>query len=166
MALQFNRFTKVATLPLADGRTLTVQSLYDQFREFEEEPNNLDLDTMIAGGGKDDLGTGEFTVPTVTLRDGWRLAFEDGAGPVQELAVVSGGNLVATLPNLTVQFPIAETTFVSGFIAQATTGALVEGSGITAANVWDYTGPYIAGSIGAYITKQLLSIAKFFQIVK
>ena len=166
MPLQFNRFTKVATLPAVDGRTITVQSIYDQFRDYEDEPHSLDLNTMISAGGKDDLGTGEFTVPTVTLQDGWRVAFEDGAGPAQELAIVSGGNLVARLPNLTVQFPIAETTFVSGFIAQATTGALIEGSGIQASDVWDYSGPYVAGRIGAYITKQLLSIAKFFQIVK
>jgi hypothetical protein len=166
MPLEFNRATKIAELPTADGRTITIQSVYDQFKDFEDEPRNMDLNRMVRAGGKDNLEGGSQTIVTCTLLDGWRLAFQAGGGPAQEIATVTAGNLVALLPNLTSQFPISQTAFVSGFIVQATTGALVEGSGITAANVWDYSGPYLAGSIGAYITKQLLSIAKFFQIVK
>lgn len=167
MPLQFNRFTKIATLPIVDGRTITVQDLYNQFIDFQDEPGNMDLNQMITAGGKDDIsGDGsQLTVITATLLDGWRLAFEAGAGPGQEVGTVTGGNLVALLPNGDSQFPIAQTAFVSGFIAQATTGALIEGSDApTAQEIWDYTGPFAVGGIGAYIKSKLLTTAKALQI--
>lgn len=170
MPLQFNRVTRIATLPEADGRTITIQSIYDQFVDFQDEPENMNLPQTITAGGKDDLGTGEFTVVTATLLDGWRLAFEAAPGPTQVLGTVTGGNFVArfttTTPNDTVQFPIAPTAFISGFIAQATTGALVPGSGISASDVWDYSGPYVAGSIGEFVTRKLLTMVKFLQATK
>lgn len=155
---------------MADGRTITIQDIYDQIVDFQDEPGNLDLPQMLRAGGKDDLGTGEFTVVTLTLLDGWRLAFEAAPGPAQVLGTVTGGNFVArfttTTPNDTVQFPIAPTAFISGFIAQATTGALVQGSGLQAADVWDYAGPYTLGSIGHFIINRLLTTIQFLKFWK
>lgn len=166
MPLQFNRATKIATLPLADGRTITVQDLYNQFRDYEDEPISLSLKRMITAGGKDDLGGGQFTVISATLLDGWRLAFEAGAGPSNDLATVTGGNLVALDEAGDPQFPIATTAFVSAVIAQATTGALLTGEGLIGADVWDYSGPYVSGSIGEFVTKKLLTFVKFLQAYK
>jgi len=164
MALQFNRFTRIATVPAADGLTITIQDLYNQFRDFEDEPQNLDLPTMITAGGKDDLGGGQFTVISCTLLDGWRLAFAASGSPVQ--ATVTGGNLVGVDAAGDPQFPIAPTTNVSVTIAQATTGALLTGEGLIGADVWDYSGPYVSGSIGEFVTKKLLTFVKFLQAYK
>jgi hypothetical protein len=164
MALEFNRFTKIATVPLADGDTITVQSIYDQFRDFEDEPQNLDLKTTITAGGKDDLGGGQFTVITVTLLDGWRVAFESAGGPAFEIKRVTEGNLVALDEAGLPQFPIAPNPFVNVVIAQATTGAIL--GAVSADEVWDYSGPFAENGMGDFIKRQVLTIAKFFQIVK
>lgn len=167
MPLQFNRATKIAELPTADGRTITIQDLYNQFRDFEDEPRNMDLNTMIRAGGKDDLGGGSLTVITVTLLDGWLFQFQAGGGPAQEIGTVTGGNLVALTALDVAQFPIAQTAFVSGFIAQATTGAILEGSsGPSLTEIWDYAGPFAAGGIGEFIRKKLLTTVKFLAFWK
>jgi hypothetical protein len=147
--IEFNRFTKIATVPLADGDTITVQSIYDQFRDFEDEPQNLDLKTMITAGGKDDLGGGQLTVITATLLDGWRVAFESAGGPAFEIKRVTEGNLVALDEAGLPQFPIAPIL-----------GA------VSADEVWDYSGPFAENGMGDFIKRQVLTIAKFFQIVK
>jgi hypothetical protein len=159
VALQFNRFTKIATLPTADGLTITIQNLYNQFIDFQDELGNLDLNRMIQAAGKDDLGGGSFTVITVTLLDGWRLAFEAAVSPVQ--ALVSGGNLVGVDAAGDPQFPIAPTTNVSVTISQATTGAILETSSPTAAEIWDYSGALATGGMGDFIRRKVLTVGKF-----
>lgn len=160
MPLQFNRATRIATLPILDGLTITAQSLYNQFRDFEDEPQNLDLKQAIQGAGKDDLGALGQTVITVTLLDGWRLAFEARLGPTTEQTVVSGGNLVGLDALGAPQFPIAPTAFTAVTISQAVTGSDV---GSLAAGVWnaqvdDFQG---VGTFGEWMKTRLLTVAKF-----
>lgn len=163
MSIQFNRGTKIATIPIADGDLITIQSIYDQFRDFEDEPRNLDLNTMIQAGGKDDLGGGVFTVVTVTLLDGWLLAFAARGGPATEVMRVTEGNLVATDELGVPQFPISPTAFTSVVIAQATTGAIIAGVGTTAEEIWDHPipGAPVPGSYGERVAKKLLDVARF-----
>jgi hypothetical protein len=167
MSIQFNRGAKVATIPIADGTTITIQDVYNQFRDFEDEPQNLDLNKMIDGVGKDDLGGGLFTVITVTLRDGWLLAFEARGGPGTELMVVSEGNLVATDEAGDAQFPISPTAFTTTVIAQATTGAILTGGGASAQEVWDYVPTAnVDGSAGQFLFKKLAQFAQLIGLVR
>ncbi len=161
MALLFDRVNRIATVPIADGRSITVQSIYDQFRDFEDEPSSMDLPTMIEAEGKFGLAGGNQTIVSIALLDGWRLAFAAGAGPTEEIAQVIDGNITALTALDVVQFPIAATAFVAGFIAQATTGALISGSSATAQEIWDYAGPFAAGGIGDFIKKKILKTATF-----
>jgi hypothetical protein len=168
MPLEFNRATKIAELPITDGADITVQSVYDQFKDFEDEPRSMDLNRMISAGGKTPLGGGRFTVVTITLLDGWLLAFEERIGPGTTQTTVSDGNIVAEDEAGDPQFPIFPTAFTAVTIAQATTGAIIEVGvgGATAQEIWDYAGPFASAGIGDFIKRQVLTIAKFFQIVK
>jgi hypothetical protein len=163
MPLSFDRVAKIATVPVADGTQITVQSIYDQFRDFEDEPQNLDLKTTITAGGKDDLGGGRFTVITVTLLDGWRVAFEARPGPTTEQMTITDGNLVGLDEFGVPQFPVAPTAFTAVTMAQATTGAIIAGVGTTAEEIWDHIIPAtpVSGSYGERVAKKLLDLARF-----
>lgn len=121
--LSFDNANRVAT---SDSLTITVQEIYDQFRDYEDELAVLDLPQMITGSGQDPLPGGDITITNVTLLDGWRIAFPAGAGPAYDEAVVSGGNLLARVGDIesATQSPFAPTPFVSPSAAAATSGAL------------------------------------------
>lgn len=162
MALQFDRVNKIATVPIVDGRTITVQSIYNQFRDFEDEPRSMDLNTMIKAEGKFGLAGGKETIVSIAFLDGWRLAFAAGAGPAEEIAEVTDGNVTALTALDVVQFPIAPTAFIAGFIAQATTGALISGSGATPQQIWEYVPATLPiGSMVEFVKKKLLKTATF-----
>jgi hypothetical protein len=170
MPLLFDRVAKVATLPEADGATITIQDIYNQFRDFEDEPQNLDLRKTIDGAGKDDLGGGQFTVITVTLRDGWRVAFEARPGPATEIMTITAGNLVATDEAGDPQFPVAPTAFTHVVIAQATTGAIIEtagGGGATVQEIFDYVPvSHVSGSFGELAFKKLVKFAEAVGLIR
>ena len=162
MALLFDRVNRVATVPIADGRTITVQSIYDQFRDFEDEPRNMDLPTMIKAEGKFGLAGGKQTIVSIAFLDDWRLAFAAGGGPTEEIAEVTDGNVTALTALDVVQFPIAPTAFVAGFIAQATTGALISGSSATPQELWEFVPVTLpSGSMVEFVKKKLLKTATF-----
>lgn len=167
MPLSFNRVAKIATLPIADGTALTVQQIYDQFRDFEDEPQNLDLRKTVDGAGKDDLGGGVFTIVTVTLRDGWRVQFADRAGPATEVMRITEGNLVATDVVGDPQFPVAPSTFTSVVIAQATTGAVIESGAQSPQELWDYVPvSHVSGSAGEFLFKKLAKFAEMLGLIR
>lgn len=165
MSIQFNRGTKVATVPIADGTAITIQEVYNQFKDFEDEPQNMDLRRMIKAGGKDFIAVGRETVITMTLLDGWLLAFEARPGPATILCTVDDGNIVALDALGVPQYPISPTLFTSVSIAQATTGAVIEvpGGGATAQEVWEHIIPAspVSGSYGERVAKKLLDVATF-----
>lgn len=117
--------TRIATVA-SSATTVTVQEIYDKFRDFEDELDLLAFPITITGSGKDDLGGGLFTVTNVFLQDGWRIAFEARAGPVTIQTTVTDGNLLGFLAGGAPNFPIAPTAFTAVTIAQATTGALLD----------------------------------------
>ena len=116
-----NRIAEVA----APDSTITIQEIYDQFRDFEDEMDVLFLPTTIQAGGKDPLPGGAQTVITCTLLDGWRIRFEARGGPTTEQMTITGGNLVGQDALGGEQFPVAPSAFTHVTIAQATTGALL-----------------------------------------
>jgi hypothetical protein len=167
MSLEFNRGTKIATVPITDGASITVQSVYDQFKDYEDEPANMDLKRMISAGGKTFLGPGRFTVVTITLLDGWLLAFAARGGPSFELMIVEEGNIVAQDENGDPQYPIAQTAFTSVSIAQATTGAIIESGAQTPQELWDYVPTaHVPGSAGEFLFKKLAKFAEMLGLIR
>lgn len=128
--LVFDKNNKIMTVPAPD-LTITCQEIYDQCRDYEDEPINLDIPSLVTGGGKDDIGGGEFTAVTITLLDNWRLAFEERAPSGWVSCSVTGGNLVAV--NDYNNNPIYPTAFTQVQIRQSTAPAAleVETSGLT-----------------------------------
>ncbi len=168
MSIQFNRATKIATIPIADGNSITVQSVYNQFKDFEDEPRSMDLKRMIKAGGKDFIAVGRETVITMTLLDGWLLAFEDRPGPAFELMTVDDGNIVALDAAGVPQYPISQTAFTSVSIAQATTGAVISGVGTTATEIWEHVPPtpLVAGSTGEMLFKKVAKFAEMIGLIR
>jgi len=126
---------RIITVPTADGTTITIQSLLDQIRTWEEVPANLSFPRLARAAGKEDLGGGVQVGITLTLENA-KLAFEARGGPSFVQCVVSGGNLVAVDSADVVIDPVQTTAFTQVVIAQSTSASLIEGSGgLTAAEV-------------------------------
>jgi hypothetical protein len=167
MSLEFNRGTKIATVPITDGTSITVQSVYDQFKDYEDEPANMDLKRMISAGGKTFLSVGRFTVVTITLLDGWLLAFAERGGPATIQTTVEDGNIVAQDEAGDPVFPIAPTAFTAVTIAQATTGAIIESGAQTPQELWDYVpASHVPGSAGEFLFKKLAKFAEMLGLIR
>lgn len=83
---------RIITIPEADGDSITIQSLVNQIREWEQTVLNLSYKKLLTAAGKDDLGGGTFVGITARLENA-KLKFEGRVSPT--LCVVSGGNVVA-----------------------------------------------------------------------
>lgn len=138
--LSFDRINKVIIVP--DTATeVTIQEIYDQARQYENEPISLDLESLVSAGGKDDLGGDVYTAVTATLINNWRLQFE--ARVAWTTCYVKGGNLVAI--NDYGNEPIKTSTYVNVIMLRDVGGTIaITGSGITeqdkldiADRVWD-----------------------------
>lgn len=126
--LSFDLPTKLATVGIADTE-ITVQEIYDQFRDFEDLPTTMSNSDLVTAAGKDTLAGGAQTIITVRLLDGWRVKFADRAGPGITECVITGGNLVASTELGADQIPVAPSDFVFVSLANATTGA-IQGLGL------------------------------------
>lgn len=110
--LSFDRNAKLITV-LRPALEITIQELYNKIKEYEDDLINMDLPQICTASGKEPLGGSVFVGITLTLLDGWRITFQDSPdSPVQEVADVTGGNIVAQLEpfgadNPTFQNPIA-----------------------------------------------------------
>lgn len=125
MALVFDTNLKVITVEKPQT-TLTVQTLYNEIRLFEEKMPFLIIAQIVKGSGKQALGGGVTVGITLELIDDWRLSFEardgieEGGGTI--LCTVSGGNLVAT--NTFGNNPIKPTAFTQVVIAQSSSATI------------------------------------------
>jgi len=146
MALTFDRTNRLIIVPSPDT-TLDVQTLYDECRDYEDEPRNLDLEPLVQGSGKEDLGGGAFVGITVKLINDWRLKFEDRPGLAVVQCVVSGGNLVAS--NSYGDNPIAPSTFTQVQIRQSTSPAAIDLTNLSALvqEFWQMAGLDIANPV-------------------
>jgi hypothetical protein len=131
--------------------SITCQEIYDQCRDYEDEPANMDLSSLVSGAGKDSLGGSEAVGITITLLDDWRLAFEARLGPTWVSCVVTGGNLVAV--NSYSNNPISPTAYTQVQIRQSTSPSVVETgvSGLTSEE-----SDQLAGMFAAFLHRQLL----------
>lgn len=115
----------------APETTITVQEIYDQARDYEDEPGNMDLSPLVDASGKNPLGGGEFVGITLTLINDWRLQFEARGGPDTVSCTVSGGNLIAE--NSYDDNPIAPSAFTQVQIRQSASPSILNLEDVTAA---------------------------------
>ena len=83
---------RIITVPEADGDSITVQSLLNQCRDWEDNQINLGYPRLIRATGKDEVETGEFTGITAVLEN--TLLTTDERYSLTIFSV-GGGNLLA-----------------------------------------------------------------------
>jgi len=105
---------------------LTIQELWDKSQEFLASHRGMSESTFIFGGGKEDLGGGDFVGITVTLVD-WKVKFDDRAGPSTVVTSIRGGNLVGRVGSISgsIQHPVSAADFTFNIINQSTSPALI-----------------------------------------
>lgn len=126
--LSFDRIAKIATIDLAFD-AITIQEIVDQFRDYFDEPSNLDLVNGIDAVGKQDLrpsdpGT-KLVGITATLKDGWQLKAADRAGPTIVLVTIADGNIVALDEVGAAASPVVAAPFVSYVIESDVSAGLI-----------------------------------------
>lgn len=126
--LSFDRILKIATIDLAFD-SITIQEIVDQFRDYFDEPSNLDLVNGIDAVGKQDLrpsdpGT-KLVGITTTLKDGWQLKAADRPGPTVVLVTIADGNVVALDEVGAAASPVVAATFVAYVIESDVSAGLI-----------------------------------------
>jgi len=127
MAIVFDENLKVITVEKPQT-TLTIQTLYNEIRLFEEKMPFLFVAQLANGSGKQSLGGGITVGITLELINDWRLSFqardgtEEGGGVI--LCTVSGGNLVATSITYN-NNPIKPTLNTQVVIAQSSSATVI-----------------------------------------
>lgn len=115
--LSYNFDDKIITV-LDPATELDLQDLVNTTRAVEAYELAINDNQILRADGKQPLGGGQLVGITVSLINGWRIAFESQGSP--SIRQVVGGNLVAFVDEGTItQFPIAPATNVSGYIAQS-----------------------------------------------
>lgn len=125
MAIQVNAILspRIITVPEADGDSITIQSLVNQIRAWEDDQINLSHTKLLSAGGKDVLGGGVLVGITATLENA-KLKFAARTSPTT--CNVLGGNLVALDSGGVPMSPIEGSDNVSVIIAQSSSGIMVE----------------------------------------
>lgn len=138
---------RIITVP-SPATGISVQDLVDLARDWEDQPENLEYDSLLDATGKENLGGGVKVGITVTLQNA-KLAFEARLGPSYAQCTVSGGNLVAVdaLGNDT--SPIQPTAYTQVVLAQSTSAALIEDAS---------SSPWAEVLEGAYTAKDILRL--------
>ena len=128
MSIQVNPLLspRIITIPEADGESITIQSLVNQIRDWEDNQANLAYDRLLSATGKEDLGGSVYVGITAKLENA-KLKFADRTSPT--VCAVSGGNLVAVDANGSSMFPIESSDNVTVTISQSSSATISEGSG-------------------------------------
>ncbi len=132
MTIQVNPIVspRIITIPETDGDSITIQSLVNQIRAWEDEQANLAYDRLLSATGKDDLGGNNFVGITAKLEN-TKLKF---AGRTSlTTCYVGSGNLVAVDINGVSMFPIEPSTNVTVQLSQSTSPSIAS-SDVTAIN--------------------------------
>lgn len=125
MAIQVDPMVspRIITVPEADGATITVQSLVNQCREWEHDPENLSYENLLSASGKEDLGNNIKVGITAKLEDA-KVKF--AARGSATTCTISGGNLVAVDSYGDSMFPIEPSTNVTVQLAQSSSATISE----------------------------------------
>ncbi len=106
---------------------VTVQTLINGVREYEDELDNLDRPPLITATGKDVIVPAvEFVGIVLTMVNGWTVSFAARGGPGYESMVVKSGNLIGEAG----ANPITPTAFTQVQIRQSQAPTLVEPGGL------------------------------------
>lgn len=94
MTIQVNPIVspRIITIPEADGESITIQSLVNQIRDWEDDQTNLCYPKLLSASGKESLG-GDVYVGITAVLENAKLKFADRTSPTD--CDVLGGNLVA-----------------------------------------------------------------------
>uniref|UniRef100_A0A6H1ZZC4 Uncharacterized protein n=1 Tax=viral metagenome TaxID=1070528 RepID=A0A6H1ZZC4_9ZZZZ len=124
MAIQVNAIVspRIITVPEADGDSITIQSLVNQIRAWEDDQINLSYPKLLSAGGKDDLGEGVFVGITATLENA-KLKFAARTSPT--VCTIGGGNLVALDSYGEPMSPVEFSDNVAVIISQSSSGTIV-----------------------------------------
>ena len=153
---------------------ITCQELYNVIADFRAEPLAMGGDTIaIKGSGKQTIDPGPPETKAfllVDMQDGWKVKFEDRAGPTFTRCQVSGGVVIGGGGSY---YPVEESDYTHIQIFQAVSGTLIVTSGGVGTPeqvgdaVWGAgtTGPSVGGSwsdgtFGKLVAK-VLTVAKF-----
>ena len=123
MALSFDKINKIITVP-APTTEITVQTLINEIRDWEDELVNIDVAKIADASGKEDLGGGLSVGITLKLLS-WKLKFADRSGPDYVDCGVTGGNLVAVDGNNQPMNPIQPAAYVTVTVVKAVSAALI-----------------------------------------
>lgn len=119
--LLFNFYTKIITVPSPDT-SLDLQYLLNSIREAEDDLSPGMAYAKIADAfGKQDLGGGVQVGVTVVLLDGWRVQFEDRAGPTTIAMTITGGNFVGEAG----ANPVAPSAYTSVTTQQSSSATII-----------------------------------------
>ncbi len=122
---------RIITVPETDGVSITIQSLVNQIRTWEDNQANLSYAKLLSASGKEDLGSSTLVGITAKLEN-TKLKFE--ARGTLTTCYVGGGNLVAVDIYGNSMFPIEPSTNVTVQLTQSSSATLLETgvSGLTA----------------------------------
>ena len=123
MVLSFDKINRIITVPVPTTE-ITVQTLVNEIRDWEDELVNIDVAKIADASGKEDLGGGLSVGITLKLLN-WKLKFADRSGPDYIDCSVTGGNLVAVNANNQPMNPIQPAAYVTVIIMKAVSAALI-----------------------------------------
>ena len=124
MTIQVNPLVspRIVTVPLTDGDSITVQSLVNQIRQWEQTVEALPYDKLLSASGKEDLG-GNILVGITAKLENTKLMFE--ARGTATTCYVGGGNLVAVNASGVSMFPIEPSTNVTVQLTKSSSATLL-----------------------------------------
>jgi len=114
------RIITVPQVDLVDG-AISVQTLVNQIRNWEDSQANLSYTRLLAASGKEDLG-GDVKVGITAKLENAKLKFEAAGSPT--VYTVKGGNLVAVDANGVAMDVIEPSTNVTAMVAQSSSATI------------------------------------------
>ena len=118
---------RIITVPEADGDSITIQSLVNQIRDWEDEQANLCHAHLLAASGKEALGGGAMVGITAKLENA-KVKFAARGSPTT--CSIYGGNLVAVDAYGDAMFPIEPSSNVTVQLAQSSSPTLLDATDI------------------------------------
>jgi len=143
---EFDKINKLIIVKAPDTE-VTIQDLYNNIRDWEDEPENMEVYKVADCTGKEELGGGVYVGLTLKLID-WKLKFEDRSGPSYIICNVSGGNLVMyNTATSSYESPIEPSAYVTVTLTSSSSATLQELSSIQYSSfnggvTIDVTSPY------------------------
>jgi len=108
---------------LAPLTEISIQTLTDQIKDWEDEPSSLTYPILVKTFGKQVLGGGIFVGITAELQNA-KVSFQARSAPDEILCTISGGNLVAAGDGGLPMNPIFPTAYTQVIIAQSSSATI------------------------------------------